>query len=112
MKIKPLSVLKKARELLSDEKRWYKGSLTNGRTGAQKRWCLLGAISEAAAGDSEANAAAAKRLGITIKEVWGPKAYFTGSVPAFNDADATTHPMILTALDSAIEAERNANMGG
>lgn len=103
-----LQILKDARELLSDEKRWIKAVYEVDRDGV-RCFCLMGALGKSS-GDPErdnyyawlSSAEEAVRDCIAV-ERGGLR-----SIARFNDDPATTHRDVLSVLDCAIAAQEGA----
>lgn len=93
-------VILKARELLSDPKKWTQGQYC---TEARDAFCIIGAVHEAAgaqpdAGISPVASKACERISITAK-----------MHPAnFNDNKNTTHADVLALLDRAALSKAGA----
>lgn len=113
-----LSVLKQARELLSDPKHWIKGTFARDDLGMEcsptaesaKCWCLFGAIRKASDDDrvldpnlSHVGALSIKTLDILASEL--------GNVhpPTWQDTEDRTHSEVLDLLDRVITKLENAN---
>ncbi len=97
----PLDVLKGARELLSDEKRWTKGALARDKDGHETGiavdpdavcWCAYGAIEHC----NKEGYGAEIAMNRVVRGLGWP------SIGAFNDADSTTHADVLALFDRAI----------
>lgn len=96
-----LDILVKAKELLSDPNKWYRGYfavndrgqiVASGDTDACK-WCMVGALRKVSpAGNSSITNEAENQLEQTLCK----------SVPVFNDARDTTHQDVMHAFDRAI----------
>ena len=103
-----LSVLKGARELLSDPERWTRGAFARDRKGGPVtpfnpracQWCVTGAINATSSiGCACANRGAALALWKTLVE----RGDHTRLVAQFNDDPCTAHADVLALLDATIE---------
>lgn len=98
----PEQILRGARELLSDPKKWTKGKLAKNELGLEVNtqdeaavcYCAMGAIDKLAGNDVVRHSAALS---------WLIAALPSGNVVLFNDAPETTHADILDLFDKAIE---------
>ena len=88
----------KARELLSDPDKWFKGSMTNR---AHNAFCVMGAIRVVTTGD----ALTWNRK--TVEASNRVAGFVPGIVSAFNDDPNTTHADVLALLDRAALATPN-----
>jgi hypothetical protein len=82
-----LAKLAAARELISDQRRWCKGSLIN----AAGQMCILGALQRADAEDE-----LKPLILVAAREVTGRT---FRSIERFNDHDKTSHSTVLEVLD-------------
>lgn len=101
-----LKILQGVRELLSDEKRWTRGSYARDRLGRTTHstsesavcWCLIGALGKITNHERGARSAeralerVARRRGREFPAEW-------------QDADGRTHAEVLALLDEAIARE-------
>lgn len=89
-------IILKARELLSDPKRWCKGDLRR-----QGRVCVVGAICDAAGivDFSRHNASPVAEMALCRAMAALPVGF--RAVPTFNDDPTTTHADVLALLDRA-----------
>lgn len=95
-----IEVLVKAKELLSDPEKWYKGYFAVNKNGKNVssisdkayKWCMTGALSKVCPYDVDARHAAIDQLTFTLRE----------GIPGFNDAPDTTHQDVMNAFDKAI----------
>jgi hypothetical protein len=110
MSLKPITVLRRARKLISDRNAWIKGSFIGKRKGAQC-YCALGALATGAGvevvnGQTLSNA---HRGGLPTEYYVAHhlliKAIGDSShcVPSFNDDKRTQHADVLKVFDKAIE---------
>jgi hypothetical protein len=114
MSLLPVTVLRRARKLIADPKRWIKGRFAAKRDGVQC-YCALGAMATAA-GVVILNG---KNLqdGPLPEEYTASHGFFREAappsstwvwVPAFNDDKHTTHALILETFDRAIKLAKKA----
>lgn len=94
------AIILKARELLSDPAKWFKGDFVCEQTGAM---CLLGALGYRFADATkktvlEPPCVAARQAADLLTEI------LDRDVAAYNDDFATTHADVLTLLDQAAKA--------
>ena len=94
------AVLTKARDLISDERRWCKGTLARGwfdvpvpvQSRFARRFCAMGAIERAG-----------RELGFPTENACSALEWQTiRTIPYWNDARRRTHAEIVAALDAAI----------
>ena len=103
-----LEILRKARELLSDESRWTKGVSARDealreaypRSALAVCWCATGAVLKASGPpSSRMDSHPVLRLEQTLHAAYGPGRYVQG----FNDDESTTHADVLALFDLTIE---------
>lgn len=107
--MKTLTILKRARKLLSNPKRWCQGKFAkdgygNGCSVDDERayqFCAAGAVEKAAGGVVEDFHEAAEALSRCVRG---------GSVIGFNDAPRRKHEQILAAFDKAIARAEKAEL--
>jgi hypothetical protein len=87
-------ILVKARELLSDENHWIKGTVTDGG----KRFCAVGAVQYVG---RYMNYEVSMLLEHLLRDAM-PKGYPASHIPTFNDDPHTTHADVLAMFDRAI----------
>ena len=101
-----IEILESVRDLLTPPGNWIKdefardhagNALGHGDSGDAVCWCLRGAIQKIAPEN-----AALEVEGFLKKSLCEPH------IEHFNDAPATTHPMVLAALDKAVSEARAA----
>lgn len=100
-----LKILKDARELLSDEKRWTKGMWartaammpTDSKSEDAVCWCAMGALCRVI--DYDRDASEFRMATAYLTEALPPSWW---GVSVFNDAKATTHADLLAMFDRAI----------
>jgi len=94
------AVLTRAREIISDERRWCKGTLARGwfdvpvpvQSRFARRFCAMGAIERAG-----------RELGFPTENACSALEWQTiRTIPYWNDARRRTHAEIVAALDAAI----------
>jgi hypothetical protein len=95
------AVLSKARDLISDERRWCKGTLARGwldvpvpiQSRFARRFCAIGAVYRAG-----------RELGLPVGDACGALEWQTiRSIPYWNDARRRTHADVVAAFDAAID---------
>ena len=95
-----VAVLTRARELISDEGRWCKGTLARGwldvpvpvKSRLARRFCAIGAIERAGS-----------QLGLPIADACSALEWqIIRSIPRWNDARRRTHADVVAAFDAAI----------
>ena len=104
MSLKPVTILRRARILITDPKRWIKGAFTRKRKGLQC-YCGLGALAIAAGRKIQNSNTLADDSTPEYTEAHRLLALSADSnewYPSFNDAKSTTHEMVLDAFDRAI----------
>lgn len=117
--LKTLEILKGARELLSEEKNWNKGSYADKKNADGTKdlkfqglwfwshpeancWCSMGAMLKVSGSDKPFGSAideAEEILKIAVKEITGEDE----EVACFNDNPSTEHSDVLRMFDLAIE---------
>lgn len=102
-----LTILRAARELLSDEKRWCRGAyardaagnMWNGRKRNQpESWCLIGAVMKCAPRD-DGGTQAAEAAQLCLSDIVGD------SLAHWNDNPVRRHSDVIALLDEAIARE-------
>jgi hypothetical protein len=104
--MKPVTVLKKARELLSGRGKWAQGWMAFNKTGAGVSakspdavcFCSLGAIDRITDGDVDSYTGAIDLLHSQLPN--------DVSIPGFNDNPKRTKKQILRLFDKAIEGSK------
>ena len=95
------AVLTKARDLISDERRWCKGTLARGwldvpvtiQSRFARRFCAIGAIYRAG-----------RELGLPVADACSALEWQTvRTIPYWNDARRRTHADVVAAFDAAID---------
>jgi len=95
------AVLTKARDLISDERRWCKGTLARGwldvpvpiQSRFARRFCAIGAIYRAG-----------RELGLPVTDACSALEWQTvRTIPYWNDARRRTHADVVAAFDAAID---------
>lgn len=100
-----IEVLVKAKKLLSDPGKWYKGYFAVNKFGKHTsslkddacKWCMLGALRRVCFGKNDIQIEAENHLSKAVG--W--------NIPEFNDRKQTTHQDIMNAFDKAIVAALN-----
>jgi hypothetical protein len=108
-----LQVLREARELLSDEKRWTRGSFAKNALGIDVEptsdsaacFCAHGALLRAAGGDDTCSGLVFAELALrdAARVIFG-----NSSIVEVNDHRPDGHAGVLSLFDSAIKAETRA----
>lgn len=107
--MQPIEILRSARKLLSDPRKWTKEAYARDEAGYDilpnkydaKTFCIMGAINRTCGSlvDEEPEYLRARRAVIAATNALYPGFF---DVFCFNDDDNTTHEMILAVLDRAI----------
>jgi len=100
----PLLIIQRAREIISDDQRWCRGSYARGKAGASvsvdhpdaRRFCAMGALLLAASELCGRDTTAASNLAHETAKLLSP----TGSLVFINDYSG--HAAVLSLFDEAI----------
>jgi hypothetical protein len=100
-----LRILKSARKLIETPDRWVQGALCVPRWDGWERYCLEGAIDEAARSlrGNVGIAAATCRADLKVRHAVQKRAGRPMAPCSYNDSPFTTHKDVLAVLDGAIE---------
>lgn len=105
-----LTTLTEARALIDSPEKWTRGAFARNSKGEKVEvydpnatcFCVLGALIRCES-ESVDFLKTARPLRKAFIELGTPAADFEQTLPGFNDSIATTHEIVLTAFDKAIE---------
>ena len=110
--LKPVTILRRARALIANPRKWIKGAYTGRIKGRGIGYCALGALNVAAGCQvddqivtktNRVNEQARFRAYLILGRVAGVR-----HLPKWNDDPGTTHAQVLAAFDAAIALVRKA----
>jgi len=112
MSLKPITVLRRARKLITDPKRWIKGAFTR-KVKRVQCYCGLGAIAKAAGVKIKSEQHLSNELRLpdeyyAAHALLNRAAHFACFFASYNDREDVTHADVLAVFDRAIELAKDA----